>query len=77
MKAIELVGDIDEGHKLHADVPQELPPGQVRLIVFLPDEDSAGGGWAQGVAKAWKAELDDTRQDLYTIEDGQPVNEPR
>jgi len=42
MKAIELVGAIDKQHRVTADVPVELPAGQVRLIVLLPDEDEAG-----------------------------------
>jgi len=42
MKAIELVGDIDEQHRLRADVPKDLPAGPVRLIVLLPEEDDAG-----------------------------------
>ena len=77
MKAIELVGDIDEEHRLHAQVPAELPAGPVRLIVLLPDEDEAGIAWAPGVAEEWADELRDSRQDLYTLEDGQPVNAPR
>jgi hypothetical protein len=77
VKAIELVGDIDEWHRLHADVPHDLPLGQVRLIVLLPDEDEAGSRWAQGVAKEWAVEMEDRRQDLYTMEDGQPVDAPR
>ena len=36
MKAIELVGDIDEKHRLQADVPAEVPAGPLRLIVLLP-----------------------------------------
>lgn len=77
MKAIELVGDIDDQHRLHAQVPKDLPVGQVRLIVLLPEEDEAGGVWAGGVAKEWSGELEDRRQDIYTLEDGQPVNAPR
>ena len=77
MKAIELVGDVDERHRLHADLPHEVPPGQVRLIVLLPEEDEAGNAWARAVAKEWAEELEDTRQDLYTMEDGQPVDAPR
>jgi hypothetical protein len=82
MKAVELVGDIDERHRLRARVPRELPAGPVRLILlvpdeFLPDEDEAGGAWARGVATAWADELQDSRQDLYTLDDGQPVNGPR
>jgi hypothetical protein len=77
MKAIELVGDIDEQHRLQAQVPPELPAGPVRLIVLLPDDDEAGVAWSQGLAREWADELKDARQDLYTLEDGQPVNASR
>ena len=77
MKAIELIGDIDDKHRLQARVPEDLPVGPVRLIVLLPDEDEAGSGWAQGVATLWADELGDKRQDIYTLEDGQPPNAPR
>lgn len=55
-------------------MPNELPGGQVRPIVLLPEEDEAGRTWAQGLAKEWSADLEDRRQDIYTLEDGQPVN---
>ena len=77
MKAIELMGDIDDQHRLRARVPEELPAGPVRLIVLLPDEDDGGGTWANAFAKEWADELRDSRQDIYTLEDGQPVNAPR
>jgi hypothetical protein len=76
MKAIELIGEIDEQHRLHADVPAEIPVGQVRVIV-LPVEDEAGSLWAQGVAAEWSAELSDPREDIYTLADGKPVNAAR
>jgi hypothetical protein len=77
MKAIELVGDIDKQHRLHAHVPAELPAGEVRLIVLLPEEDAAGNLWEHGIANEWSGELSDTRQDIYTLEDGRPVNVAR
>ena len=77
MKAIELIGDIDNQHRLQAQVPPELPAGPVRLIVFLPEEDETGLAWAQGISKEWADELRDPRQDIYTLEDGQPVNGSR
>ena len=77
MNAIELIGDIDEQHQLHAQVPKNVPTGQVRLIVLLPDEDEAGSLWAHGIAAEWSAELGDPQQDIYTLDDGQPVNAPR
>lgn len=77
MKAIELTGDIDEQHRLQARVPEELPAGPVGLIVFLPDEDEAGGALAQGISREWADELSDPQQDIYTLRDGQPINAPR
>jgi len=77
MKAIELIGDIDDQHRLHAQVPNELPAGQVRLIVLIPGEDEAGGMWTHGIAAEWSAELQDPRKDIYTLDDGQPVNARR
>jgi hypothetical protein len=75
MKAIELIGAIDKEHRLRAQVPQDLAAGPVRLIVLLPEEDEAGSAWAACIAREWSPELKDTREDLYTLEDGQPVNE--
>ena len=44
------------------------------MTVLLPDEDGGGIAWMHGVAKEWAGELQEPRQDIYTIEDGQPVN---
>lgn len=77
MRAIELIGDVDEQHRLRAQVPDEVPAGQVRVIVFLPGEDEAGRFWAGGVASEWSAELSDPLEDIYTLDDGEPVNAGR
>ena len=77
MKAIELIGDIDEQHRLRASVPEELPAGPVRLIVLVSEEDEAGTVWAHGLAREWADELSDSRQDLYTLVDGQPADATR
>ncbi len=73
MRAIELIGDIDEQHRLRASVPEELPAGRVRLIILLSAEDESGV-WARGVAREWADELSDSHEDLYTLADGQPVD---
>ena len=77
MNAIELIGDIDDQHQLHAQVPKELPTGQVRLIVLLSGEDEAGLMWAHGIAAEWSAQLQDPREDIYTLDNGRPVDAPR
>lgn len=77
MKAIELIGDVDRQHRLHARVPSEFPAGPVRVLLLVPEEDEAGSSWARGVAREWAEELADPRQDIYTLEDGQPLDAPR
>jgi len=74
MKAIELLGDIDDQHRLMAQVPEDLPIGPVRVIVLVPEEDEAGAEWPRGAAREWTEELTDSRQDIYTLDDGQPIN---
>lgn len=51
-----------------------LPAGHLRSIILLPEEDEAGTAWAQGAADEWSAGIFDPRQDIYTLEDGRPVN---
>jgi dolichyl-phosphate-mannose--protein O-mannosyl transferase len=76
VKAIQLKGDIDENHRLRAEVPESFPSGPVQLIVLIPDEDDAGAGWMLGIAKEW-SELSNSKEDIYTVEDGQPLNAAR
>jgi hypothetical protein len=79
MKTIKLSGTIDEQHRLVADVPPELPPGPVELMLVLPSsgEDDAGDAWMEGIAREWADELGDPREDIYTLEDGSPVDAAR
>jgi len=77
MKAIELLGEIDDQHRLRAQVPEGFPTGSVRLIVLMPEEDEAGSAWAGGISAEWSADLSDPNQDIYTLDDGEPVNAPR
>ena len=34
------------------------------------------GSWVAGIARTWADDLADPRQDIYTLEDGEPVREP-
>ena len=77
MKAIELLGEIDSEHRLRAEVPKGFPTGLVRVIVLMPEEDEAGLAWTRGISSEWSAELSDPQQDIYTHDDGQPVDAPR
>jgi len=37
-------------------------------------EDESSDAWMKGIGKEWAAELGDPREDIYTIEDGEPLD---
>ena len=76
MNTIRIVGQIDDNHRLSAEVPDSVPPGPVTvLIVPASQEDDAGHAWMTGIAEEWAEDLNDPRQDIYTLADGEPVRE--
>ena len=79
MRTLKLVAKVDDQHRLSASVPLEVPPGSVEIMLTLPGdgEDDAGIEWAAGIAREWSAELSDSREDIYTLNDGEPVDARR
>jgi hypothetical protein len=76
MSAIRISGQVDENHRLSAELPDSIPPGPVTvLIVPTSEEDEAGEAWMAGIAQEWANDLSDLRQDIYTLVDGEPVRE--
>ncbi len=73
MKTIELIGRVHEHQRLTLEVPAGVPPGLVKVIVEVPSGEDEGATWAEGVARAWAADWNDPREDLYSPVDGTPV----
>jgi hypothetical protein len=65
MKPVELIGNVDDQHRLRANVPESIPPGEVRLIVLPTEEDDSGRAWMEGISREWADELADPRGHLY------------
>jgi len=78
MKAITVVGQVDDEHRLTVDVPKNIPAGPVRVTIetLSPVPDLEEDWWANEVAQSWAQEWSDPREDIYTLEDGEPVNGP-
>jgi hypothetical protein len=74
MRKIELVGTIDEQHRLSLLVPAEIPSGPVKIVLEIEEEPD---DWAAGIACVWERDWSDPREDIYTLEDGVPENAPR
>ena len=57
---------------------QEPPsPGVQEDDYEWPAPDLTEDEWRQVVAHSLRRELEDPREDIYTAEDGEPVDEPR
>ena len=75
MSTVKITGHVNEQHVLSAQVPDSVPPGPVTiLIVPSPPLEEAEDDWMVGVAHEWADELSDARQDIYTMDDGEPVD---
>jgi len=72
MGNIRLKWHVDTNHQLTAQVPAEVGPGEVEVIlVFSPhDEAAAEEQWADAISREWAAEWNDPRENIYTIKDG-------
>ena len=79
MTTMKVYGQVDQLHRLSAVVPDSIGPGPIEILLITPtrDEDDTGLAWADGVAREWHAELSDPREDIYTLADGEPVDESR
>lgn len=76
MDAIKVIAEVDEQHRLSARVPENIRPGRVTILIMpASDEDEAGDAWMEGIGHEWEDELADIRQDIYTLADGEPVDE--
>ncbi len=77
MSTLIISGHVDEHHRLSADVPDSIQPGPVTIaIVHTSQEDESGDEWLAGIAREWADELNDPRQEIYTLADGEEVSEP-
>lgn len=80
MRTIKVIGLIDERHRLVAQVPEGIPPGPVEVSLSIPaarGEVEDAEAWTCGIGVEWADELADPRQDVYTLEDGEPADGAR
>lgn len=76
MVTLKVHAQVDDSHRLSAIVPESIGPGPVEILVIVrsANDDDNPEAWMRGVAHEWEADLSDTRQDLYTLDDGEPVD---
>lgn len=80
MRAFLFVAEVDENRNVQVTLPPTAPSGRARVLVLLPDEtteDETDTVWMQALAREWSDELADEREDIYSLEDGEPVDAAR
>ncbi|MDB5301940.1 MAG: hypothetical protein JWO87_3603 [Phycisphaerales bacterium] len=73
-----------DGKVLVPDEPVTLPRGQKVIVQIEPAgavapaaEDPTDAEWSAAIARDWASDLGDQRQDIYTLEDGEPEDGSR
>lgn len=74
MDSVQITGNVDDHHRLTAEVPSFVPPGPVTVWIAPTFADDAEQAWAPGISREWSDELADERQDIYTLADGEAVD---
>jgi hypothetical protein len=77
MRAIEVTGSINTDGNLALDQPIDtIKPRRFRGILLFPDTDSAEiQEWpAAAINNSMRELLDDPEEDIYTLEDGDPID---
>jgi hypothetical protein len=75
MNAIPIHGHVDDDRKLVIQLPATISPGPVTVFVIPRADEDEAIAWTEGVAREWIEDLADPRQDIYTMDDGEPVRE--
>jgi hypothetical protein len=76
MEPMSITGLVNDQHLLSAQVPASIPPGPVTiLIVTGAPLDEVDANWMNVVAQSWADDLNDPRQDIYSLADGDSADE--
>jgi hypothetical protein len=79
MKAIEVVGTIEEDRRVRLDEP--LPAGvagRVRLIILLGEDEPSDREWLHAATLGGAFDfLNAPEEDQYTLRDGKPFDDAR
>ena len=79
MKAIEVVGTIEENGHVRLDAP--LPPcvaGRVRLIILLGEDEPTEQEWLRAAVRSGAFDfMQAPEEDRYTLRDGRPFDDAR
>lgn len=66
MEIFEVLGQVDEQHCLHVELPASIPAGPVKIVLKQADSPNAeDDGWSEAIGSAWLNDWSDPREDIY------------
>ena len=79
MKAIEVVGTVEEGRRVRLDEPLPIGVGErVRLIILAADDEPSEQEWLHAARQGAAFDsLIAPEEDRYTLRDGKPFDDTR
>lgn len=79
MKAIEVVGTVEEGRRVRLDEPLPVGVGgRVRLIILVDEDEPIEQDWLHAARRGGAFDfLNAPEEDRYTLRDGKPFDDAR
>ena len=79
MKAIEVVGTVEEGRRVRLDEPLPIGVGgRVRLIILVGEDEPSEQEWMHAATQGGAFDfLNAPEEDRYTLRDGKPFDDAR
>lgn len=80
MKAIEVVGTIEEHQRVRLDEPLPLVgiAGRIRLIILVEEDEPSDQEWLHAATNGGAFDfLNAAEEDRYTLRDGRPFDDAR
>jgi hypothetical protein len=76
MRAIEVTGSVNADGFIALDQPIVITkPRRFRGILLLPDTDITEEWSPTAISTSMREYLDDSEEDTYTLEDGEPIED--
>ncbi|MCS7208731.1 MAG: hypothetical protein NZ874_04085 [Fimbriimonadales bacterium] len=73
----ELITEVGDTRQVQITIPETIRTKQARIIILPYEPDEETETWMRALGREWHEELADERQDIYSLDDGEPIDATR
>lgn len=73
----ELITEVGDTRQVQVTIPETIRTRQARIIILPYEPDEEAEAWMRALGREWHEELADERQDIYSLDDGEPIDATR